>query len=77
MWSAIAGLLLSVFKWIWGGEKESEGEQLGRTEQENASLTEELKDVQKANSAASSVSSDRVSINDDPENRDGPNYKSN
>lgn len=75
MWEALSGLILSVVKWLFGQKQEAEGEQLGKTEEDNQALTEELNDVQKANSAAQSVSSDPDRMRDDPNNRDSPNYK--
>jgi hypothetical protein len=74
MWAALASLALSLFKWVFGGAKQAEGEALGKAEQSNAALSQELNDVQKADAAAGAVSDSPASVRSDPENRDGPNY---
>ena len=73
MWTAFATLALSLLKWIFGGHQQSEGEAQGQAEQENAALTQELSNVQKAENAARAVDPDGVS--GDPNNRDSDNYK--
>jgi len=75
VWTALASFLLSIVKWAFGGRQQAEGEALGKAEQANASLSQELSDVQKANSAARSVDPSPDSVRLDPENRDGPNYR--
>lgn len=75
MWSAIVTLALNIVKWIFGGRQQAEGEALGKSEQADAGITQELKNVEDANNAAAGLRNDPADILRDPENRDGPNYR--
>lgn len=69
MWTAIAGFALSIVKWLFGGKQQAEGEAQGKAEQAVADQSQELRNVQKADTARNSVSDDARSVSDDPFNR--------
>lgn len=70
MWSAIAGLILSAFKWLFGGKQQDEGEQLGKTEAERDAAYKALNDAGRADAARNSVRDDPSDIARDPNNLD-------
>ena len=76
MWEAIASLLLSAFKWLFGGKQESEGEELGKTKAERDGLAVAIQQDDKANAARNAVRDDAGSLRDDPNNLDGGNARS-
>lgn len=55
MWAAIAGLVLSIIKYLFGQRQQQEGVAQGRAEARAEGAERELNDVQKADAAAAAV----------------------
>jgi hypothetical protein len=68
MWSAPVTLLLSAFKWIFGGKDQTTGMKMGELTQTNTDLEGELSNVQKAQVARTAVVSDPAAIVRDANN---------
>lgn len=65
MWGAIASLVLGIVKWLFGGKQQAEGEAQGQSEQAVADQSQELRNVEKADTARNSVSDDARSVSGD------------
>ena len=68
MWGAIASLVMGMFRWLFGGRQQAEGEAQGKAEQSVADLQKELSDVAKADAARGAVDGTPAGVVSDPDN---------